>query len=190
MTAQLAACAAREAEIQAALRGAGEVVTDAEVAAQRLRDQAAEAELELRGLAERLGFARQGPGEESDTGPDAADALADEELQALTARVERLTRRREQLGPVNPLAQEQYAEAVEHVEELERQREDLETALRELVKLIRDTDREIREAFEQTFAAAAPNFEDLAQRLFPGGRGRLRLVSERDAPARALGGES
>src|SRR5437763_5103086 len=190
MRGELAAWGGREAAIQTALRGAGGVVTDAEVAAQRLRDQAAEAGLELRGLAERLGFARQGRGEESDAGPDAADALAEEELQALTARVERLTRRREQLGPVNPLAQEQYAQAVEHVEELERQREDLETALRELVKLIRDTDREIREAFEQTFAAAAANFEDLAQRLFPGGRGRLRLVSERDAPARVLGGES
>ncbi len=50
----------------------------------------------------------------------------------LRSRVERLTRRREQLGPVNPLAQEEYAEALAHVEELESQRTDLETALREL----------------------------------------------------------
>jgi chromosome segregation protein len=62
--------------------------------------------------------------------------------------------------------------------------------MRELEKLIRDTDREIRESFEQTFAAAAANFEELAERLFPGGRGRLRLVSEREAPARVLGGEA
>ena len=97
-------------------------------------------------------------------------------------------RRREQLGPVNPLAKAEYDEAVAHVEELEGQRTDLETALRELRALIRDTDRQIRETFEQTFAAAARNFEELAERLFPGGRGRLRLVREDTGPRRVLGG--
>jgi chromosome segregation protein len=104
--------------------------------------------------------------------------------------VERLGRRREQLGPVNPLAQEEYAEALDHVEELESQRADLETALRELEKLIRDTDRQIHETFEETFAAAARNFEELVPRLFPGGSGRLRLVAEADRPARVLGGHT
>ena len=41
-------------------------------------------------------------------------------------------RRRAQPGLVNPLAQDEYAEAVAHVEELEAQRSDLETAPREL----------------------------------------------------------
>ena len=59
-----------------------------------------------------------------------------------------MARRREQLGPVNPLAQEEYAEAVAHVEELEAQRSDLETALRELEKLIADTDKQIRTTFD------------------------------------------
>ena len=93
-------------------------------------------------------------------------------------------------GPVNPLAQEEYAEALAHVEELEAQRTDLEAALRELEKLIRDTDRQIRETFEETFEAAARNFEELVARLFPGGDGRLRLVAETDAPARVLGGHA
>jgi chromosome segregation protein len=75
------------------------------------------------------------------------------------------------------------------VEELETQRTDLETALRELEKLIADTDREIRERFEQTFAAAAANFEELSEQLFPGGSGRLRLVADSDGPKRVLGGE-
>jgi len=107
---------------------------------------------------------------------------------ALRARIERLVRRREQLGPVNPLAKAEYDEAVAHVEELEAQRTDLETAMRELRALIRDTDRQIRETFEETFAAAARNFEELAERLFPGGRGRLRLVREDAGPRRVLGG--
>jgi chromosome segregation protein len=116
--------------------------------------------------------------------------LPAEEREALRARLERLARRREQLGPVNPLAQEEYAEALEHVEELETQRTDMETALRELEQLIRDTDKEIRETFERTFNAAAANFEELSARLFPGGGGRLTLVTEREGPARTLGGES
>jgi chromosome segregation protein len=181
MTGRLRACAAKEAEIQAALRSAGETVTAAEVAAQRLRDLAGEAELELANVAERLG------GE-----PDSAvepEPLSEEEMQSLRARVERLTRRREQLGPVNPLAQEEYAEALAHAEELESQRTDLETALRELRGVIRETDRQIEETFEETFAAAARNFEELVGDVFPGGTGRLRLVADEQAPRPVLGGQ-
>ncbi len=183
MAGELRACAARETEIQAALRSAGETVTAAEVAAQRLRDQTGEAELELTGLAERLGLDAATPAE----GERAA--LGEQEIELLRTRIERLTRRREQLGPVNPLAQEEYAEALAHVEEMETRRADLETALRELRGVIRETDRQIQEAFEQTFAAAARNFEELVGDVFPGGSGRLRLVSEEQPARGVLGGE-
>ena len=176
---ELRACAGEEAEIQTRLRGAGELVTDAEVAAQRLRDQAGEAELELTGISERLGHAPPEPGE----------ALDEEQTEALLRRVERLERRREQLGPVNPLAQEEYGEAVAHVEEMEGRRTDLEIALRELRTVIRDTDRQIHETFQETFQAAARNFEELVQDVFPGGSGRLRLVSEEQSPRSVLGGQ-
>jgi chromosome segregation protein len=79
---------------------------------------------------------------------------------------------------------------VERVEELETQRNDLETALRELGALIRNTDREIAESFEQTFEAAAANFEALVGDVFPGGRGRLRLVREEHSLRPVLGGEA
>jgi chromosome segregation protein len=178
VAAALRACAAEEAQIQQRLREHGEAVTATEVRAQQARDHEAEAALELGALAERLGLAAE-PAEE---------ALESEAADALRARIERLVRRREQLGPVNPLAKAEYEEALAHVEELERQRTDLETALRELRALIRDTDRQIRETFEATFIAAARNFEDLAERLFPGGRGRLRLVREDAGPRPVLGG--
>jgi chromosome segregation protein len=77
---------------------------------------------------------------------------------------------------------------VEHVEELEAQRRDLEAALAELEGLIKETDRRIREAFEETFAAAAKNFEDVVEHLFPGGRGRLRLVRADQTPRPVIGG--
>ena len=73
---------------------------------------------------------------------------------------------------------------------MERQRTDLETAMRELRTLIRDTDKQITQTFEETFAAAAKNFEELAEHCFPGGRGRLRLVREDTGPKPVLGGGS
>ncbi len=62
--------------------------------------------------------------------------------------------------------------------------------MRELEKLIADTDKQIRSTFEQTFAATAQGFEELAAQLFPGGSGRLRLVAERPGPPRMIGGET
>jgi chromosome segregation protein len=194
MAATLRACAAEEAEIQSALRSLGEAVTEAEVAAQRLRDRASEAELELASVSERLGLSPQSPAEDGEGGAPSADAaepepLGEEEVASLQARVERLTRRREQLGPVNPLAKDEYAEAIAHVEELESQRSDLETALRELRSVIRETDRQIEETFEETFTAAARNFEELVGDVFPGGSGRLRLVHDEQAQRPVLGGQ-
>jgi chromosome segregation protein len=184
VAAELRACAHEEAEIQARLRALGETVTAVEVAAQRLRDQASEAAEELSAIAERL--ERPLPSQDDEE----ARPLPPEEASALEARVQRLLRRREQLGPVNPLAQEEYAEALAHVEELESRRSDLETALRELATVIRDTDRQIAETFEQTFAAAARNFEELVGDVFPGGSGRLRLVRDEHTPRAVLGGQS
>ena len=178
VAAELRACAAEEARVQTNLRERGEAVTAAEVRAQQVRDAERDAAQELGVLAEKLGLAPEPAEEPLDT--EAADALR--------GRIERLARRREQLGPVNPLAKGEYEEALAHVEDLERQRTDLETALRELRVLIRDTDRQIRETFEATFTAAARNFEELAERLFPGGRGRLRLVREDSGPRPVLGG--
>ncbi len=176
---ELRTCAQQEAELHAKLSQQNEALTQAEVRLQRSRDQAGDAQTELERIARRLELAAE----------PADEALSDEDRQTLDARLERVARRREQLGPVNPLAQEEYAEAVAHVEELEAQRSDLETALRELEKLIADTDKQIRTTFEQTFAATASAFQELAGQLFPGGEGRLRLVSEREGPARVIGGQ-
>ena len=179
VAAELRACAQEEAGIQSRLHSAGEALTAAEVRSQRARDQAADSEQALRALATEL-----------ELEPTAADGpLEEERRQELRTRLERLAKRREQLGPVNPLAQDEYADALGHVEELEPQRTDLETALRELEGLIRDTDRQIRETFEETFDAAAKNFEELVGRVFPGGSGRLRLVAETEARAGVIGGQ-
>ncbi len=174
---ELRECSRVEAELHGELRLVGERVTEAEVRAAGLRDRREEAEAEWKRITSKLDL---------DPEPEPV-ALADHERTAVEASIERLVRRREQLGPVNPLAEGEYEAAKEHVAELESQREDLEQALDELAKLIRQTDREITAAFEETFKAAGENFSELIEHMFPGGSGRLRMV-EAQKPERVLGG--
>jgi chromosome segregation protein len=178
VTDQLRACSREEAELQTKLREAAETVTQAEVRVAHLGDRRAEVAAELGRIAATLG--RQ-------IGP-ASEALEDEERAEIERKLERVGRRREQLGPVNPLAEREYEQARAHVESLETQRTDLETALSELQGLIRETDRKIHAAFEETFDATQRNFEELVEHLFPGGRGRLRLVDDERRPKAVLGG--
>src|SRR4249919_224799 len=178
---EMRACSRREYELQAEMNAAADRLTEVEVEAAHLGDRRAEAEKELAAIAERLG-------EEVEP---AEEPLSEEERAEIDRRLERLERRRAQIGPVNPLAEQEYEEAREHVESLQAQREDTERGMRELETLIRDIDREIERAFERTFEATARNFEEMVEHLFPGGRGRLRRVSLRpvrdaadeDAPA-------
>ncbi len=166
---EMRACSQREYELQAKMSAASDRLTEVEVEAAHLGDRRAEAAKELASIAERLG-------EEVES---ATEALSEEERAEIDRRLERLERRRAQIGPVNPLAEQEYEEAREHVEALQAQREDTERGMRELESLIRDIDREIERAFEQTFEATAKNFEEMIEHLFPGGRGCLRRVSLR-----------
>ncbi len=166
---ELRACSQQEFELQAQMKETSDELTRAEVEAAHLGDRRAEAERELATIAERLG-------EEI---PPAEEALSDEARAEIDRKLERLERRRTQIGPVNPLAEQEYDEAREHVEALQAQREDIERSMRELESLIREIDAEIERAFEETFEATAKNFEEMVEHLFPGGRGRLRRVSLR-----------
>jgi chromosome segregation ATPase len=179
VTSQLRACSKAEAELQATLHAMGDSVTEAQVRATQLRDRRDEAATELAQIARQLGREIE----------PATEALGLQERDEAERKLERLARRRETLGPVNPLAEQEYSDALAHVNQLEEQRQDLESALAELQGLIRDTDRKIQAAFEETFEATERNFEELIEHLFPGGRGRLRLVDE-PTPRLVLGGEA
>jgi chromosome segregation ATPase len=166
---EMRACSQQEFELQAEMKATADALTEAEVEAAHLGDRRAEAQRELAAIAERLG---------EEVAP-AEKPMSDEERAEIDRGLQRLERRRAQIGPVNPLAEREYEEAREHVESLQAQREDTERAMRELESLIRDIDEEIERAFEETFEATARNFEEMVEHLFPGGRGRLRRVSLR-----------
>jgi chromosome segregation ATPase len=168
---EMRACSRQESELQVEMKVASDELTETQVEAAHLGDRRTEAAKELAAIAERLG---------EEVGP-AEEPLSEDERGDIDRRLERLERRRAQIGPVNPLAEQEYEEAREHVESLQTQREDTERGMHELEALIRDIDREIERAFEQTFEATAKNFEEMVEHLFPGGRGRLRRVSLRPA---------
>lgn len=168
-TAKLRQLAAEENALQAKLREANETLTQSEVKTAQCRDREAEVASQLTAVGEKLG---------SELEP--AQSLADDQCLELEQKIGRLARRREQLGPVNPLAKDEYEEALAHVAELESQRCDLESALKELKQLIGEIDQEIEERFDKTMNAASKNFEQVVEQLFPGGRGRIRLVKPQE----------
>ena len=113
---------------------------------------------------------------------EAADAEPAEgdDRDELAERIERLERRRESLGQVNPLAKQEYDEEKERLVELSTQRADLEESLKELETLRDDLTRTVEQRFAETFASVQENFTEVAATLFPGGEGRLRLTEPED----------
>lgn len=95
---------------------------------------------------------------------------------APAARVRELERDLRIMGPVNPLALEEFEALQERHRFLQRQLDDVKESRRELTKIIRAIDAEIVNVFAAAFADVASNFEHLFVTLFPGGTGRLRLT--------------
>jgi chromosome segregation ATPase len=155
--------AAREAELRRGAAEAGErtAAIDVELARLEAEQSAARRRLE-------------------DAGAEPAEG---DDREALAERLVRLERRRETLGAVNPLAKQEYEEEKERLTELTTQREDLERSLAELEKLRNELSETVERRFDETFAAVQQHFADVAQTLFPGGEGRLRLSEpDEDGP--------
>src|SRR5204862_2054423 len=110
-----------------------------------------------------------------------ADAMAVEcpELPAATSpasRVRELERELRLMGPINPLALEEFSALQERHTFLEGQIDDVKASRRELAKVIRAVDEEIVTVFRAAYADVAENDERLFETLFPSGNGRLRLT--------------
>ena len=114
-----------------------------------------------------------------DTEPDVAVAAERPELpdgSNPAARIRELERELRIMGPINPLALEEYEALQERHEFLQQQLDDVKESRRELAKVIRAIDTEIISVFAAAFADVAANFESLFSTLFPGGQGSLKLT--------------
>ena len=84
------------------------------------------------------------------------------------------------MGPINPLAAEEYAELSERHAFLSAQLDDLEESRSELRRIIEALDVEIHNQFVQAYTEIAAAYEENFAVLFPGGRGRLSLTDPDD----------
>ncbi len=92
------------------------------------------------------------------------------------ARTRELERELRLMGPINPLALEEYEQLQERHEFLQGQLDDVKAGRRELSKVIRAVDEEIVNVFAAAFADVSQNFTQLFSTLFPGGEGSLKLT--------------
>ena len=105
-------------------------------------------------------------------------------LESAEKRVQRLLRERENMGPVNLLAESEASELEEQIETLQSEREDLITAISKLRRSISELNREGRQRLLKSFEEVNKHFKKLFVRLFGGGRAHLELI-ESDDPLEA-----
>jgi chromosome segregation protein len=98
-------------------------------------------------------------------------------------RLAALRRRYHELGAANPYAVEEYAAVRARLDDLERQHDDLRTAIARTRSLIVELDALISEQFRTTFSALEASFDTRFRQLFGGGFARLSLTDPTDLAA-------
>jgi len=98
----------------------------------------------------------------------AAPALLREKLAASRAKMK-------ELGSVNLMAPEEYAETKQRYDFLNNQMTDLERARKDLEDLTSEIRQESSQLFLETYNRIKKNFHNMFRRLFGGGRAELRL---------------
>ncbi|MFA5774536.1 MAG: AAA family ATPase [Ilumatobacteraceae bacterium] len=100
--------------------------------------------------------------------------------QTPVSRSRELERELRLMGPINPLALNEFDELQTRHSFLENQLEDVKNSRRDLIKVIKQVDREIQSVFAAAFADVRDNYEKLFAMLFPGGVGKLTLTTPDD----------
>ncbi|WP_158747071.1 chromosome segregation SMC family protein [Acidisphaera sp. L21] len=111
--------------------------------------------------------------------PPPAD-LSQEAEEKARRRLERLTREREEMGPVNLRASIEAEEMEGRIAGITGEKEELGTAISKLRGSIGHINREGRERLTQVFAEVDRHFQTLFARMFGGGRAHLALVGSDD----------
>jgi chromosome segregation protein len=144
-----------------------------------VRERAQRAELEDAEVRIRLEQATESLRQNFDCEPETAmkaECPALPEGTSAPTRVRELERELRLMGPINPLALEEFTQLQERHTFLEGQLEDVKTTRRDLFKVIKAIDAEIVDVFAAAYADVAENFTALFGMLFPGGSGRLKLT--------------
>jgi chromosome segregation protein len=111
--------------------------------------------------------------------PSATD-ISDTAEERARRRAERLAREREEMGPVNLRADIELAEIDERAATLERERDELNTAIAKLRGAIGHLNREGRARLSAVFTEVDRHFSALFTRAMGGGRAHLSLTGSDD----------
>ncbi len=162
---------------------------EAEQSLEASRERAHRADLDEAEARLRLETAVETLRRDLDVEPEAAEAASLPELpEGATAagRVRELERELRLLGPINPLALEEFNELNQRHQFLEEQLEDVRSTRRDLNRVIAAIDGEIQTVFASAFADVSANFTQLFASLFPGGSGALKLTAPDDLLATGI----
>jgi chromosome segregation protein len=96
------------------------------------------------------------------------------------AKVQRLLRERENIGPVNLRAEAEAAELDQQLAGMQTERSDLINAISRLRQGINSLNREGRERLLAAFELVSGHFESLFTRLFGGGKAHIKLTESED----------
>lgn len=111
--------------------------------------------------------------------PAIVDATS-EAAERARKRLERLTRERDEMGPVNLRADIEVGEIEAHLDAIVRDREEIVGAIAKLRGSIGHLNREGRERLSSIFAEIDRHFQALFIRMFGGGRAHLALTGSDD----------
>ncbi len=166
------------------LRAAGDAARQAEHALAQAREQRVRCEVRRESAATALIRLRDEIRDRLETLPEALAELVagDDEADPaqLDARLDRLTREREAIGPVNLVAEREAEEVEARVASLQHERAELTEAIARLRRGIAALDQEGRKRLQGAFATLNGHFATLFQRLFGGGRAHLALTDDED----------
>ncbi len=96
-------------------------------------------------------------------------------------RAHRLRKRIANLGPVNPVAVEEFDHLRDRRDFMQHQLDDLTSSRKALQKVISAIDRKVRDRFLETFELVDHHFQDIFALLFPGGQASL-ILTDPDEP--------
>jgi len=156
---------------------------EAEQELEIVRERARRAEVEEAEVRMRLEAAVETIRRDLEVEPEAAEAAPMPEVPEGTTHADRaraLERDIRLMGPINPLALQEFTELQQRHEFLEEQLNDVRTSRRELSQVIAAIDQEIQSVFAAAYADVSENFVALFQLLFPGGKGKLSLTNPDD----------
>jgi chromosome segregation protein len=161
------------------LRDAEKRRTQAEQQAQLLRGQLEQYRMEWQALTVRRGALQEQLREDgydlhgvlASLAPEAEEKQAEEELERIDGRIQRL-------GAINLAAIDEYQQQSERKRYLDAQNADLVEALDTLENVIRKIDKETRNRFKDTFDQINGGLQALFPKVFGGGSASLELTGE------------